>query len=591
LEFDLVQPFRDGFPSAALLGRLGETLPGGECDTFVRRRFPGSEDDGGTTLRSGETAGIFAPDPTSPEFRMVRMAGGSSLVGIPCATDGLPAHVVRAASPHIGVMSETRERHADRLSASEFGPFDLAQSKLEECPPRPGVTTLNDFMRLVAQTRQPLADASRSNSDDPACYGGGVSGTGDVEGPAISTDNALARYDGTSGKLIQNSGVTLLDDNHLVGPAAVTMPERAAPLPIASGQGQFWVSDNGGDPPTPRFSDDAGVDHELMVGDNNLSEITIAADARANLGLVIGTNVQAFDADLSAIAALGGTGIAVRTAANTWAQRSIAGSGRTVVADGGGVAGNPTITIDLTGANKVVLTTEVTGTLPIANGGTNATTAAAAATNLGVGTGDSPQFAAINVGHASDTTITRVSAGNLAVEGNALYRAGGTDVAIADGGTGQSTAAAAFSALKQAASDTDTGVIEIAIQSEMETASSTTLAVTPGRQHFHPGHPKCWAKVTVSGGTPTLQTSYNITSITDTAVGRLTVTIATDFSGTDWCCDVSVERPVTGTSGSDYRMATIRSGTQAAGSIELECHASASLADPAAWHMTGLGDL
>lgn len=38
-------------------------------------------------------------------------------------------------------------------------------------------------------------------------------GTGDVVGPSSATDNALCRYDGTTGKLIQNSGVTL-DDNH-----------------------------------------------------------------------------------------------------------------------------------------------------------------------------------------------------------------------------------------------------------------------------------------------------------------------------------------------------------------------------------------
>jgi hypothetical protein len=83
----------------------------------------------------------------------------------------------------------------------------------------------------------------------------------------------------------------------------------------------------------------------------------------------------------------------------------------------------------------------------VADGGTGSSTAAGAATNLGVGTGDSPQFAAINVGHATDTTITRVSAGNLAVEGNALYRAGGTDVPVADGGTGSSTESGARTAL------------------------------------------------------------------------------------------------------------------------------------------------
>jgi len=66
-------------------------------------------------------------------------------------------------------------------------------------------------------------------------------------------------------------------------------------------------------------------------------------------------------------------------------------------------------------------------------------TAAAAATTLGLGTGNSPQFTAVNVGAASDTTVSRASAGDLNVEGNIVYRAGGTDVPVTDGGTGAST--------------------------------------------------------------------------------------------------------------------------------------------------------
>jgi hypothetical protein len=38
-------------------------------------------------------------------------------------------------------------------------------------------------------------------------------------------------------------------------------------------------------------------------------------------------------------------------------------------------------------------------------------------TSIGVGTGDSPQVTGIELGHATDTTITRVSAGVIAVEG------------------------------------------------------------------------------------------------------------------------------------------------------------------------------
>ena len=64
--------------------------------------------------------------------------------------------------------------------------------------------------------------------------------------------------------------------------------------------------------------------------------------------------------------------------------------------------------------------------LAVADGGTGASTAAGAATNLGLGTGDSPQFTAVNVGHATDTTVTRVSAGRIAVEGSNVLMASDT---------------------------------------------------------------------------------------------------------------------------------------------------------------------
>lgn len=40
-----------------------------------------------------------------------------------------------------------------------------------------------------------------------------LAGAGDVVGPASATDDAIARFDGTTGKLIQNSGVTVSDGN------------------------------------------------------------------------------------------------------------------------------------------------------------------------------------------------------------------------------------------------------------------------------------------------------------------------------------------------------------------------------------------
>jgi hypothetical protein len=75
--------------------------------------------------------------------------------------------------------------------------------------------------------------------------------------------------------------------------------------------------------------------------------------------------------------------------------------------------------------------------------------------------------------HEADTT----SVHGIANTAN-LYASGGTDVAIADGGTGQSTASAAFGALKQDATTTATGVSELATSAEAITGTDTTRAVT-----------------------------------------------------------------------------------------------------------------
>ena len=125
-----------------------------------------------------------------------------------------------------------------------------------------------------------------------------------------------------------------------------------------------------------------------------------AGDARTNLGLVIGTNVQAYDADLAAIAGLTSAAnkIPYFTGSGAAAVADFTAFGRSIVDDANAGAVRTTIGVDAAGTDNstnvtlagsldyltisgqeitrgaIVLTTDVSGTLPVGNGGTGATT-------------------------------------------------------------------------------------------------------------------------------------------------------------------------------------------------------------------------
>ena len=133
--------------------------------------------------------------------------------------------------------------------------------------------------------------------------GGG--GSGDVVGPSSATDNAVTRFDSTTGKLIQNSTVALDDNGNFSNVNAVGFDiTPTTPTPTAAGS-VYWDSGN----QTPSVILNANT--ELQLGQENIALVYNGTGSTIAKGSVVAVSgaqgqrpsVVLADADSEALSA------------------------------------------------------------------------------------------------------------------------------------------------------------------------------------------------------------------------------------------------------------------------------------------------
>lgn len=241
----------------------------------------------------------------------------------------------------------------------------------------------------------------------------GAKSPNDLTGPGSATDNAVATFDGTDGKKLQGTPVIVDDSGNMSGVGTLASGTQTVTGNIAvtgTVDGRDIATDGTKlDTIETSATADQSAAEIKTAYESNLDTNAFTDAEQTLLGNQSGANTGDEVAATSTVSGVVELATIAEVDTGTDTDRAITPAG---------LAGSAL----QTKVNGIEASADVTDTTNVTAAGALmdselANIAAVKALDQGVATTDSPQFTGIELGHATDTTLTRSAAGTMAIEG------------------------------------------------------------------------------------------------------------------------------------------------------------------------------